>query len=171
MTVYITDQQKKIVERMATNGMNLNIIAIALGCAERTLYYKKDVMEIYHKAFAQKCEKIGEAIFTRALRKGSDKDTGASKLLMFIANTRLGWSNPNVMPDLDFTDKNYVQSKRHLQELLRDKKISTKMYRELSATLIEEFKVDEHEQRLTALEKIVEEKQNLGGYKQRDDLQ
>jgi len=165
MTFIVNDQHKETVKRMAGNGLNMNMVATAIGCCEKTLRTTPELLSIYHDSYVKQFEEVGESLINRALAG----EEGSDKLLMFLANTRLRWSKDQFTADVELKGS-YAEKKVQLDDYLANKTIDINEYQKLSNTICEQYKVDEHEQRLTALEKAVTQNQNVGGYKSRDDV-
>jgi hypothetical protein len=157
-----TPDQIDVIKRMASHGLNRDMVAKALGINERTLIRNKEIKELYNQAYTAPLEEIAKTMYEKAM-------AGDPKVLTLVAATRLGWTKGNKLEDEEFTG-DYTQKKAAIDQALRDGRICISDYQRMVDSITKQYQVDEHDRRLTALEKIVEEKQNLGGYKQRDDL-
>ena len=157
-----TDEQKEVVKRMASHGLNLDMVATALGVSDRTLIRNPELKTIYNQAYIIPLEEIAKTMYEKAKE-------GDAKVLTLIAATRLGWTKGNKLTDEEFKG-DYNQKKTVLDQALREGRICISDYQRMVDSITKQYQVDEHEQRLTALEKAIEQGQNTAGFKQRDDI-
>jgi len=142
MTFKVTAKHKKIVTEMARNGLNINMIAASVGCCDKTFRTNKELMQVYRAEYVQSMKRVATTLIQRAL---DDKCENADRLLMFLANTRLRFSENQFLPEINL-EGTYKEQKKELKRLLKDKEINVTQYKDLSASLAEEYKVEEMEE-------------------------
>jgi len=141
MTVIFTDLQKETCARMAANGLNMGMVAIALGTNLRTFYRHPELLSIYREHYIKTMDKVAYNLVERACSDHAD----SSKLMMYLGNIRMNWGKDQFTPDIDLTGT-YKEQKVQLKQLLSDKEITIKQYSELSTTLNDDYKIEEMEE-------------------------
>lgn len=149
MTVqYIpTDSDIETIIRMGSRGMNLDMIATAVGVDESTLRVNKHTYKAYTLAFTNVIEQVAEAALTRAL-EGAHEDNA---LRIFILKTRARWKDHSYIHSKNIKG-NYSEKKAKIDGMLANGELSIENYQKLSNAFTEQYKVDEHETRLKAVE-------------------
>ena len=141
MTFKVTAKHKKIVTEMARNGLNINMIAASVGCCEKTFKTNKELMSVFKVEYVKSLERVATTLIQRALANGED----SGKLLMFLANTRLRFGENQFTAEINL-EGTYKEQKKELKRLLKNKEINVTQYKDLSASLVEEYKVEEMEE-------------------------
>lgn len=136
------------VKRMASNGMNLDMIAKAIGVHETTLWRNKQLKTIYNQEFAKAIDKVAECALSKAM---DGEDAG---LMIFILKTRARWKEHTFI-ELDDFKGDYAEKKIAIDEAFREGRLSVENYEKLSKSLTDQYQVDEHEQRLSLVEKAL----------------
>lgn len=136
------------VKRMAAHGMNLDTIAKALGIHETTLWRNPQLKKIYNQEYAKSFDKVAECALSKALQ-GED-----SALMIFILKTRARWKEHTFIELDDFTG-DYSDKKLAIDEAFREGRLSVENYEKLSKSLTDQYQVNEHEQRLSLVEKAL----------------
>lgn len=136
------------VKRMASHGMNLDMIAKAIGVHETTLWRNKQLKTIYNQEFAKAIDKVAECALSKAM---DGEDAG---LMIFILKTRARWKE-HTFVELDDFKGDYADKKIAIDEAFREGRLSVESYEKLSKALTDQYQVDEHEQRLSLVEKAL----------------
>lgn len=149
MTIEVTEDHKEVIDRMARKGMTIKMVAAAVGMCERNFYRKPELLRIYHKAHRESIEKVGAAIFKRAL----EKDDITAQI--YILKTQAGWSEHSYVSLDDFAGKTHAEKQQQIDEMLEAGELSVENYKHLAKSLGEQYQVAEHETRLRVLEAAI----------------
>jgi len=156
----VTTYKKDTVRRMAGHGMNLEMVAAALGVCEKTFINCKELHDIYKLAQIEVIEKIGDALLTKA---AEEKD---NVLMIFALKTRGRWREQSFIT-LDDFEGSYADKKKCVDEALREGRLSVENYQKISQAIADQYKTEEMEVRLAKIE--MQQKQSGVQFRPRED--
>lgn len=145
-----TDEHKAIIKRMAGKALNLTAIGAAIGVDPTTLRNNPEARAIYTKEYNGIVEDIAESALNRA-RSGDSEDNA---LRIFFLKTRARWRDQSYIDAPNFRGT-YEQKKTEIDDLLSNGFLSIEDYQKLSSSITDQYKNEEHEVRLRAVEELL----------------
>lgn len=150
MTYIPTEDDKKTIRKMASCALNLETIAARIGVTAKTLRVNPEMHAIYTEEYSKVLEEIAASSLNRA-RSGNAEDNA---LRIFFLKTKARWKDHSYLSAKDFKGS-FSEKKGKLDEMLADGDLSIENYQRLSSSITEQYKVDEYETRLRAVEDII----------------